>query len=396
MIKYLDDAAFDGKNVLVRVDFNVPLDENGNITDTNRIDESLKTIRAVIDKGGIPVLMSHLGRPKGIPNDKYSLKPAADYLRDHYGFNVIFADDCIGDAARNAVKSAFHGDIVLLENLRFHKEEELNDIEFAKKLAESGDSYVNDAFGTAHRAHASTYALATLFTDKYAGYLLEKEIHYFDTVLNNPKRPFVVILGGAKLAGKIDIIRNLIPKCDTILIGGGMMFTFLKALGLETGKSIVDDSRILLAKKIMEEAKANAVNLVLPVDVVIADKIEANAEKSVVNVDSIPSDKIGLDIGPETVKLFRDEMKVAETIVWNGPMGVFEIKDFAQGTFEIAKAMAEGNMRGAITIVGGGDSAAAIKQMGLKEKVTHVSTGGGASLEYLQGIELPAITALKL
>ncbi len=396
MIKYLDDAVFDGKNVLVRVDFNVPLDANRNITDTNRIDESLKTINAIIEKGGIPVLMSHLGRPKGKRNNKYSLKPVAEYLREHYGYNVIFAEDCIGETAKNAIQEAHHGDIVLLENLRFYKEEEQNDIEFAKKLAELGESYVNDAFGTAHRAHASTYRLATLFTDKYAGYLLEKEIHYFETVLNNPKRPFVVILGGAKLAGKIDIIQNLIPKCDTILIGGGMMFTFLKAMQLEIGKSIVDHSRILMAARLMDQAKANAVNIVLPIDVVVADEISENANKSIVDVDKIPSDKIGLDIGPKTVQLFRDEMKIAQTILWNGPMGVFEIKDFAQGTFEIAKAMAEGNTRGAITIVGGGDSAAAIKQMGLKEKITHVSTGGGASLEYLQGIELPAITALKL
>ena len=396
MIKYLDDAVFEGKNVLVRVDFNVPLDANRNITDTNRIDESLKTINAIIEKGGIPVLMSHLGRPKGKRNNKYSLKPVAEYLREHYGYNVIFAEDCIGETAKNAIQEAHHGDIVLLENLRFYKEEEQNDIEFAKKLAELGESYVNDAFGTAHRAHASTYRLATLFTDKYAGYLLEKEIHYFETVLNNPKRPFVVILGGAKLAGKIDIIQNLIPKCDTILIGGGMMFTFLKAMQLEIGKSIVDHSRILMAARLMDQAKANAVNIVLPIDVVVADEISENANKSIVDVDKIPSDKIGLDIGPKTVQLFRDEMKIAQTILWNGPMGVFEIKDFAQGTFEIAKAMAEGNTRGAITIVGGGDSAAAIKQMGLKEKITHVSTGGGASLEYLQGMELPAITALKL
>jgi phosphoglycerate kinase len=396
MIKYLDDAVFDGKNVLVRVDFNVPLDANRNITDTNRIDESLKTINAIIEKGGIPVLMSHLGRPKGKRNNKYSLKPVAEYLREHYGYNVIFAEDCIGETAKNAIQEAHHGDIVLLENLRFYKEEEQNDIEFAKKLAELGESYVNDAFGTAHRAHASTYRLATLFTDKYAGYLLEKEIHYFETVLNNPKRPFVVILGGSKLAGKIYIIHNLNRKCDTILIGGAMMFTFLKAMQLEIGKSIVDHSRILMAARLMDQAKANAVNIVLPIDVVVADEISENANKSIVDVDKIPSDKIGLDIGPKTVQLFRDEMKIAQTILWNGPMGVFEIKDFAQGTFEIAKAMAEGNTRGAITIVGGGDSAAAIKQMGLKEKITHVSTGGGASLEYLQGIELPAITALKL
>ncbi len=396
MFKFLDECKFPAEHILVRVDFNVPLDENNNVADDTRIISALSTINAIIDRGGIPVLISHLGRPNGKRDEKYSLKPIADYLQNKLNYNVIFADDCIGPVASNAVSSAKPGDIVLLENLRFHPEEEKNDIEFAKQLAALADCYVNDAFGTAHRAHASTFAVATLFERKFAGLLLENEIRYLDTVLHRPKNPFVSILGGAKISGKIDVIDNLIPKCDTILIGGGMMFTFLKALGYEIGKSILEESKIELAKKIMVDAKNNATNIVLPVDTLVADEFKNDSNFKVVDVDRIPSDMMGLDIGPKTIELFKKEIVKAKTILWNGPMGVFEMENFAKGTFAIANALADATNNGAITVVGGGDSVAAVTQMGLDDKITHVSTGGGASLEYLEGIELPAITALKL
>jgi phosphoglycerate kinase len=396
MFKFLDQCKFPGERVLVRVDFNVPLNDKRQITDDTRIEAALPTINAILDKGGIPILISHLGRPKGKKDEKYSLRPVADYLRDKLNYNVIFADDCIGPVAANAVSNAKPGDIVLLENLRFHPEEEKNDINFAKQLADFADCYVNDAFGTAHRAHASTYALATLFERKYAGFLLENEIKYFDTILHNPKKPFVSILGGAKISGKIEVIDNLLPKCDTILIGGGMMFTFLKALGYETGKSILENSKIELAKKIILDAKRNSTHIVLPVDTVVADEFKNDSNFEVVDVDKIPHDMMGLDIGPKTIELFKNEIEKAKTILWNGPMGVFEMENFAKGTYAIAKALADATSKGAITVIGGGDSVAAVTQMGLDDKITHVSTGGGASLEYLEGIELPAITALKL
>jgi phosphoglycerate kinase len=395
MFKFLEQCKFPGERVLVRVDFNVPLDENLNITDDTRIEAALPTINAILKKGGIPILISHLGRPKGKKIEKYSLKPVADFLRDKFNYNVIFAVDCIGKPAEDAVKSAKAGDIVLLENLRFHPEEEKNDIEFAKQIAALADCYVNDAFGTAHRAHASTFALAKLFEKKFAGFLLENDIKYFDTILHKPKNPFVSILGGAKISGKIDVIDNLLPKCDTILIGGGMMFTFLKALGYETGKSILEESKIELAKKILLDAKRNHTHIVLPVDTVVGGEFKNDTDYKVVDVDNIPEDMMGLDIGPKTIGIFQNEILKANTILWNGPMGVFEMDNFAKGTLTIAKAMAEATDRGAVTVVGGGDSVAAVTQMGLDDKITHVSTGGGASLEYLEGIELPAITALK-
>lgn len=395
-LKFLADAELTGKRVLVRVDFNVPLDENQNITDDTRIISSLPTINTIIDKGGIPILISHLGRPKGEPNNKLSLKPVAEFLRNKLNYKVFFADDCIGEAAVNAVNHAKHGDIVLLENLRFHKEETANDTEFARQLAALADVYVNDAFGTAHRAHASTYAVAQFFKRKYAGLLLEKEIRYFETILNKPVKPFLAILGGAKISGKIDVIKNLITKCDVILIGGGMIFTFLKAMGMEIGQSLVEEDKIDLAKETLEMAKVNAINIVLPIDIVVAKEFNNNAEHKVVRTDSIPPDYMGLDIGPETIELFKKEIDLAETILWNGPLGVFEMPNFAKGTLEITRSLAKATQRGAITVVGGGDSVAAIKQIGMENKFSHVSTGGGASLEYLEGIELPAITALKI
>ncbi len=387
---------FTHKLVLIRVDFNVPLDENNKITDDTRINESLSTINKVIDDGGIPVLMSHLGRPKGERNMKYSLKPVADYLENHYGYDVIFAEDCIGESAKAAVKKAEIGQIVLLENLRFYKEEEKNDLEFARKLADLGDAYINDAFGTAHRAHASTAAVASFFTDRFAGKLLTDEIEYLGKAVQNPRRPFVAILGGAKISGKIDVIDNLMDKCDAILIGGGMMFTFYKAMGLEIGKSILEADKVQLASEILEKAKKKNIRLLLPQDVTIANSFSNDAETKIVPFNEIPADWFGMDIGPLTMATFEKEIVGAKTVIWNGPMGVFEMENFAKGTFSIAQSLAKATNIGAITIVGGGDSAAAISQMKFKNKVTHVSTGGGASLEYLEGKILPGISALEI
>jgi len=396
MIKTIDDAVFTNKNVLIRVDFNVPLDENKKITDNTRIEESLTTINKVIDDGGIPILMSHLGRPKGEVNLKYSLKPIADYLENHYGYDVIFADDCIGESAKEAVKKADFGQIVLLENLRFYKEEEKNDIEFAKKLASLGEAYINDAFGTAHRAHASTAAVASLFEERYAGKLLVDEIQYLGKAVQNPRRPFLAILGGAKISGKIDVINNLMDKCDSILIGGGMMFTFFKAMGLEIGKSILEEDKIELAKELIEKARTKNIRLLLPLDTVIANSFSNDSESKIVSLSEIPSDWLGMDIGPKSIELFEKEIINAKTVIWNGPMGVFEMQNFSNGTFAIAKALTKATDKGALTIVGGGDSAAAVTQMKFKKQVTHVSTGGGASLEYLEGKILPGIAALEV
>ena len=396
MIRTIDTMIFTHKLVLIRVDFNVPLDENNKITDDTRINESLSTINKVIDDGGIPVLMSHLGRPKGERNMKYSLKPVADYLENHYGYDVIFAEDCIGESAKAAVKKAEIGQIVLLENLRFYKEEEKNDLEFARKLADLGDAYINDAFGTAHRAHASTAAVASFFTDRFAGKLLTDEIEYLGKAVQNPRRPFVAILGGAKISGKIDVIDNLMDKCDAILIGGGMMFTFYKAMGLEIGKSILEADKVQLASEIFEKAKKKNIRLLLPQDVTIANSFSNDAETKIVPFNEIPADWFGMDIGPLTMATFEKEIVGAKTVIWNGPMGVFEMENFAKGTFSIAQSLAKATNIGAITIVGGGDSAAAISQMKFKNKVTHVSTGGGASLEYLEGKILPGISALEI
>lgn len=396
MIKTIYDVNFESKKVLVRVDYNVPLDENGKVTDDTRIKESLPTIDKIIDDHGIPILMSHLGRPKGERNPKYSLAPVAEYLKEKFGYNLIFAEDCIGDVAKNAIAKAETGDIVLLENLRFYKEEEKNDPEFSRKLAELADVYVNDAFGSAHRAHASTEGVTKFFEIKVAGKLLLDEIEYLDKAVKNPIKPFVAIIGGAKISGKIDVIRNLFSKCDTILIGGGMMFTFFKAMNLNIGKSICEDDKVELALQLTNEAKEKNVRLVLPEDVVIADNFSNDANTSLVPVTEIPDNWIGMDIGSKTIEIFSGIIREAKTIFWNGPMGVFEMSNFANGTLAIAKAMAEATEKGATTIVGGGDSAAAISQMNFKNKITHVSTGGGASLEYIEGKTLPGIAALDV
>lgn len=396
MIKSIDDFNFSGKKVLIRVDFNVPLDKELNITDDIRIVSSLPTINKIIKDGGIPILMSHLGRPDGQVIAKYSLKPVAEYLQNKCGYNVLFTNDCIGETAQEIVNKAKPGDVVLLENLRFHKEEENNDIDFAKELAKLGDVYVNDAFGTAHRAHASTYQIALLFADRFCGYLINSELKYLGEAVDNPIRPFVAIIGGAKISGKIDVINNLLSKCDYILIGGGMIFTFYKAMGLEIGKSLLESDRVEMASNLLNKAKEMNVKLLLPIDLVVADKFDNEANIKYIMANEIGKDDIGMDIGEKSQELYSEIIKNAKTVIWNGPMGVFEMPNFAKGTFTIASSLAEATTNGAKTIVGGGDSAAAIKQMNFEDKVSHVSTGGGASLEYLEGKELPGIKALEV
>ncbi len=391
----IDKVELKGKRVLVRVDFNVPLDENLNITDDTRIVESLPTIKKIVAEGGKAILMSHLGRPKGGPNPKYSLKPTAIRLSELLGKEVKLAPDCVGDEVKAMVNQMKDGDVLILENVRFHPEEEKNDPEFAKQLAELGDVYINDAFGSAHRAHASTEGVTKYIKVCAAGYLMQKELEYLGAAVSNPKRPYVAILGGAKISGKIDVINNLLDKVDTLIIGGGMAFTFFKAQGKEIGKSLLEEEKIELAKEVLQKVKNTGVKFLLPVDVVVASEFNNDSPSTVVNVDSIPSDKMGLDIGPETIKLFEEEILKARTVVWNGPMGVFEFDNFAKGTFAIAQALAEATANGVVTVIGGGDSAAAIAKAGLKDKVSHVSTGGGASLEFLEGKILPGVAALN-
>ncbi len=391
----IDKVDLKGKRILVRVDFNVPLDENLNITDDIRITESLPTIKKIIAEGGKAILMSHLGRPKGGPNPKYSLKPTAKRLGELLGKEVKLAPDCIGEETKAMVNTMQNGDVLILENVRFHPEEEKNDPEFAKQLAELGDVYINDAFGSAHRAHASTEGVTKYIKVCASGYLMQKELDYLGGAITNPKRPYVAILGGAKISGKIDVINNLLGKVDTLIVGGGMAYTFYKAEGKEIGTSLLEAEKIDLAKEVLANAKKSGIKFLLPVDVVVASEFNNDSPSSVVSVDSIPSDKMGLDIGPATVKLFTDELLNAKTIVWNGPMGVFEFDNFAKGTNAIAQALADATAKGAITVIGGGDSAAAISKAGLKDKVSHVSTGGGASLEFLEGKALPGVVALN-
>lgn len=395
MIRSIDSLSLAGKRVLVRVDFNVPLDDAGRITDDNRIRESLPTIRKITESGGRAILMSHLGRPKGEPKKEFSLAPVAERLAELLGRDVPLAPDCIGRETEEMAEGMKDGDVLLLENLRFHAEEEKNDPEFAKGLARLADVYINDAFGTAHRAHASTAGVADYVAEKGMGYLIRKELKFLGEAIDTPERPLVAILGGSKISGKIDVINALLDKCDTILVGGGMIFTFLKAQGKEIGKSLVEEDRIDMAKELLEKASAKNVRLLLPEDVVAADRFAEDARTETVSVDAIPSDMMGLDIGPETRKTFADVITGAKTVVWNGPMGVFEMEPFAAGTRAVAETLAAATDNGAVTIVGGGDSAAAIAQFGMEEKVSHVSTGGGASLEFLEGKELPGVTALE-
>ncbi len=390
----VDDINFQGQKVLLRVDFNVPLDSEQNITDDRRIVASLPTIKKILDDGGMVIACSHLGRPKGKHVPEMSLRPAAIRLWELLGKEVHFAEDCIGPEAANMVGKMKNGDCVLLENLRFHSEEEKNDPEFAKKLASLADIYVNDAFGSAHRAHASTEGVTRYFDQSLAGYLMEKELRYLGQALARPERPFAAILGGAKISGKIDVITNLMDKVDFLIIGGGMVFTFSKAMGYPIGDSLLEEDKVDLAKEIIEKVKGSRARLVFPTDVVVAAEISDTAQTKVVALDKIPDGMKGLDIGPASVKLFTETLADARTVVWNGPMGVFESKPFAEGTFAIARLLANLTAKGAVTVVGGGDSAAAVSKAGLDEKLTHISTGGGASLEFLEGRQLPGVVAL--
>jgi len=391
----IDQIELKNKRVLVRVDFNVPLDEQLNITDDKRIVESLPTIKKIISEGGKAILMSHLGRPKGKVNPKYSLAPAAKKLSELIGKAVALASDCVGEAVKAEVAKLKNGDVLLLENLRFHEEEEKNEPAFAKQLAELGDIYVNDAFGSAHRAHASTEGVTKFLAVSVAGYLMEKELNYLGKAVGNPERPYCAILGGAKISGKIDVINNLLDKVDTLIIGGGMAYTFYKAQGWEIGTSLLEAEKIDLAKELLEKVKTKKIQFLLPVDVVVAPEFTNDSPSEIVKVTTMPADKMGLDIGPESIKLFSEAIRNSKTIVWNGPMGVFEFENFAKGTNSIAAVLAEVTSKGAITVIGGGDSAAAIAKAGLEKQVSHVSTGGGASLEFLEGKVLPGVEALN-
>ena len=390
--KTVKDICVKGKKVLVRCDFNVPLDENKNITDETRINAALPTIKYLLDNGAAVILCSHLGRIKGEFNMKYSLAPVAKRLSEKLGFEVKLAKDVIGPDAKKLAAEVKPGEAILLENVRFQPEEEKNDPAFAKELASMADLYVSDAFGTVHRAHASTAGVAA-YLPAVAGFLIGKELDFLGSAVENPKRPFVAILGGAKVKDKIGVITNLLEKVDTLIIGGGMAYTFQKAMGKEIGKSLLDEERIDLAKDLMEKAKAKGVKLLLPVDNVCGSDFSNDCNIITVDADQgIPADYEGMDIGPKSVKLFSDAIKEAKTVVWNGPMGVFEFPNFAKGTLAIATAMAESD---AITIIGGGDSAAAVTQMGLADRMSHISTGGGASLEFLEGKTLPGVACLE-
>jgi 3-phosphoglycerate kinase len=384
------DLDIKNKKILVRVDFNVPLSPTGEITDDNRIRAALPTIEYIIKQNGILILMSHLGKPKGKPDMKYSLKSVAKRLSELINHEVLFADDCVDSIAENLIQQAKPGDVVLLENLRFHPEEEKNNPDFAKSLAMLGDLYVNDAFATAHRAHASTEGIAKFFKTPVAGFLMEKEIDYLSYVAESPKRPYVAIIGGAKITDKLGVIKNLLPKVDYLLLGGGLIFNFIKAQGYEIGSSIFEPDMLAEAKSLLSEKKIK-----LPVDVVIADKIDATASTKIVNVNAITPGWSGIDIGPETIKSYSEIIKNAKTIAWAGPIGIFEIDKFANGSKEIGLAVANATSAGATSVVGGGDTGSALKKFGLKNKISFVSTAGSASLEFLEGKELPGITALK-
>ena len=389
--KTIRDIDLKGKRVIVRVDFNVPQDKEGKITDDNRIVGALPTIKYLVEQNAKVVLMSHLGRPKGEFNMKYSLAPAALRLSELLGRPVKMAKDVIGEDADRIVASLKEGEVCLLENLRFHNEEEKNDPDFARKLSGYGDIYVNDAFGTAHRAHASTEGVAH-YLPAVSGFLIEKELKFLGGAVEHPDRPFVAILGGAKVSDKIGVINNLLEKVDVLIVGGGMAYTFIKAQGGEIGKSLLEADRLEYALEMIEKAKAKGVKLLLPEDSVAADAYSNDANIQVVDSYKIPEGYLGLDIGPKAQKAFAEAIRGAKTVVWNGPMGVSEMSNFAAGTVAVAKAMAESE---AVTIIGGGDSAAAVVQLGFGDKMSHISTGGGASLEFLEGLELPGVAALN-
>lgn len=389
----LKDVELEGKKVLMRVDFNVPIEE-GTIDDDNRMVQALPSINYVTENGGKLILMSHLGRPGGTVDDSLSLEPIAEHLQTLVDTNVYFAEDCIGEQATSVIKKAQDGEIVLLENVRFHKGEKANDETFCKQLAAHGDLFCNDAFGSSHRAHSSVAGVSRFLQPAVSGFLLEKEIKYLNGSVNNPERPFVAILGGAKVSDKIGVIEHLLDKVDTIIIGGGMTYTFYKAKGLPIGDSLLEEEKVPLAAQIMEKADEKGINFLLPMDSVVAKEFKNDAEHKVVDENGIEKGWIAVDIGPQSAISFGNIIKNAKTVVWNGPMGVFEMENFADGTNAVAEALAEATQLGATTIVGGGDSASAIKQAGLEKQVSHVSTGGGASLMFLEGKELPGVAAL--
>jgi phosphoglycerate kinase len=394
-MQQLNNYNFKGKKAIIRVDFNVPLNASFEVTDDTRIRAAVPTIKAILEKGGAVILMSHLGRPKGGPEDKYSLKHILPVLTKILDKEVLVADDCIGQSAIDASNALKAGQVLLLENLRFYKEEEKGDKAFAQKLANLADVYVNDAFGTAHRAHASTTIIADFFpNDKMFGYLIENELKSMDAVLKTPKHPFTAILGGAKVSTKITIIKQMLDKVDNIIIGGGMTYTFIKAMGGNIGSSLVEDDYLQTAKEVIEEAKQKNVNIYLPVDNILANKFANDAETLTTDIMNGKEGWMGLDVADKTIDLFSKVIKDSKTILWNGPMGVFEMTSFQKGTVEIAKAIVEATEKGAFSLVGGGDSVAAVNQFELADKVSYVSTGGGAMLEYLEGQELPGIKAI--
>ncbi len=392
-IASLSAADLTGKRVLVRADFNVPVDDAGNITDDTRIRAALPTINDLTGKGAKVILSSHFGRPKGV-DEKLRLTPVAKRLSELLGQEVVKCNDCIGDEVASKIGAMSNGQVALLENVRFYPEEEKNDPEFAKKLAANADLYVNDAFGTAHRAHASTEGVTKYLSPSVAGYLIEKELQYLQNAIENPQRPLAAIVGGSKVSSKIGVIETLLDKCDKLFLGGGMIFTFYKARGLNVGKSLVEEDKLELARSLEAKAKAKGVQLLLPTDVVVADNFSPDANSQVVDINNIPDGWMGLDIGPDSLKVFQAALADCKSVIWNGPMGVFEFDKFAAGTEGIAHTLADISKTGAITIIGGGDSVAAVEKVGLAEQMSHISTGGGASLELLEGKVLPGIAAL--
>lgn len=393
-MKTVDQINFNGKRALIRVDFNVPLDKSFNVTDDNRIRSTIPTLKKILSDGGSCILMSHLGRPKEGPEDKYSLKHTIKKTEELLGRPVKFASDCIGEESYKLSSSLKPGEVLLLENLRFYKQEEKGDTGFAEKLSKHGDVYVNDAFGTAHRAHASTTIVAQFFKEKCAGYVMAAELDNAKKVLENAARPFTAIMGGAKISDKILIIERLLDNVNHLIIGGGMAYTFFKALGGNVGKSLVEEDKLTLAKELIQKAKAKGVELHLPIDSIIADKFDNAASTQVANNNSIQDGWMGLDIGPQATEVFSKVIEQSKTILWNGPMGVFEMENFSKGTKKIAEAVVRATEKGAFSLIGGGDSAAAVSQLGFSEKVSYVSTGGGALLEYFEGKVLPGVKAL--
>lgn len=394
-MKTIDDINFKGKRALIRVDFNVPLDKSFNVTDDNRIRATIPTLKKILNDGGSCILMSHLGRPKEGPEEKYSLKHAVKTTESLLGSPVKFAGDCIGDEAYKLSGALKPGEVLLLENLRFYKQEEKGDVGFSEKLSRHGDVYVNDAFGTAHRAHASTTIVAQFFKEKCAGYVMAAELDNAKKVMEKAEKPFTAIMGGAKISDKILIIEKLLDKVNNLIIGGGMAYTFFKALGGNVGKSLVEEDKLDLAKELIQKAKSKGVDLQLPIDSIIADKFDNGASTAIANNNSITDGWMGLDIGPQATEVFSKVVTDSKTILWNGPMGVFEMENFAKGTKKIAEAVVKATEKGAFSLIGGGDSAAAVNQLGFSDKVSYVSTGGGALLEYFEGKVLPGVKALE-